>query len=162
MATVRVFNHHLHSSFYWLLAVDAILFVLSFYAGTYLYFLSDPGGFQNYIGQIPARASLFAAVSVLCLAAMGLYVLPYRRSRVKTELRAKINELRVQLNAVLERQFESELQDSLQRIREAIAPYTRFVRIEREKIEKLEADLDKAGLELTTLRAEVEKLDRAQ
>lgn len=73
MATVRVFNHHLHSSFYWLLAIDAILFVLSFYAGTYLYFLSDPGGFQNYVGQIPARASLFAGVTVLCLAAMGLY-----------------------------------------------------------------------------------------
>ena len=55
MATVRVFNHHLHSSFYWLIMVDAILFVLAFYAGTYLYFLSEPGSFQNYLGQIPAR-----------------------------------------------------------------------------------------------------------
>jgi FlaA1/EpsC-like NDP-sugar epimerase len=73
MATVRVFNHHLHSSFYWLLLVDAILFVLSFYAGTYLYFISEPGSFESHIGQIPARATLFAAVSVLCLAAMGLY-----------------------------------------------------------------------------------------
>jgi len=73
MATVRVFNHHLHSSFYWLVAVDAVLFVLAFYAGTYLYFLPQPGGFQNYLGDIPARASLFAAVTVLCLAAMGLY-----------------------------------------------------------------------------------------
>mgnify|MGYP003631033185 CR=1 FL=1 len=73
MATVRIFNHHMHSSFYWLLMVDAILFVLAFYAGTYLYFLQDPGGFQDYLGQIPARATLFAAVTVLCLAAMGLY-----------------------------------------------------------------------------------------
>jgi len=73
MATVRVFNHHLHSSFYWLVMVDAILFVLSFYAGTYLYFLSEPGHFYNYVDQIPARAALFAAVNVLCLAAMGLY-----------------------------------------------------------------------------------------
>jgi sugar transferase (PEP-CTERM system associated) len=73
MATVRVFNHHLHSSFYWLLMVDAILFVLAFYAGTYLYFLSDPGSFQNYASQIPVRACLFAAITVLCLAAMGLY-----------------------------------------------------------------------------------------
>ena len=73
MATVRVFNHHLHSSFYWLVAVDAVLFVLAFYAGAYLYFLPQPGGFENYLGQIPARASLFAAINVLCLAAMGLY-----------------------------------------------------------------------------------------
>jgi small GTP-binding protein len=94
------------------------------------------------------------------VAAMGLYVLPYRRSRVKAELRDKINELRGQLNTVLERQFERELQDSLQRIREAIAPYTRFVRVEREKLEKLESDLEQAGIELATLRAEIEKLDR--
>ncbi len=93
------------------------------------------------------------------VAAMGLYVLPYRRSRVKAELRTKINELRAQLNAVLERQFERELQDGLQRIREAIAPYTRFVRVEREKIQKLEADLERAGAELATLRAEVKEMD---
>ena len=73
MATVRVFNHHLHSSFYWLILVDAILFVLAFYAGTYLYFLSEPGSFHNYLGQIPTRATLFAGVNVLSLAAMGLY-----------------------------------------------------------------------------------------
>jgi small GTP-binding protein len=94
------------------------------------------------------------------VAAMGLYVLPYRRSRVKAELRTKINELRGQLNTVLERQFERELQDGLQRIREAIAPYTRFVRVEREKIERLEADLGEAGVELAAVRAEVEQMDR--
>ena len=54
MATVRVFNHHLHSSFYWLLLVDAILFVLSFYAGTYLYFLPQEG----FEGTAPATASI--------------------------------------------------------------------------------------------------------
>jgi sugar transferase (PEP-CTERM system associated) len=73
MATVRVFNHHLHSSFYWLVAVDALLFVLAFYAGTYLYFLPQPGGFQNYLDQVPIRAGMFAAINVLCLGAMGLY-----------------------------------------------------------------------------------------
>ena len=90
---------------------------------------------------------------------MGLYVLPYRRSRVKAELRTKINELRAQLNAVLERQFERELQDGLQRIREAIAPYTRFVRVDARRSEKLEADLERAGAELATLRAEVKEMD---
>jgi sugar transferase (PEP-CTERM system associated) len=73
MATVRVFNHHVHSSFYWLVMVDAILFVLAFYAGAYLYFLSEPASFYNYLDQIPVRASMFAAVTVLCLFAMGLY-----------------------------------------------------------------------------------------
>jgi len=73
MATVRVFNHHVHSSFYWLAIVDALLFVLAFYAGTYLYFMYEPGSFQSHLNQIPMRASLFATVTVLCLFAMGLY-----------------------------------------------------------------------------------------
>jgi len=73
MATVRVFNHHVRSSFYWLAMVDLILFVLAFYAGTYIYFLSEPGHFHQYTQQIPVRATLFAAVTVLCLGAMGLY-----------------------------------------------------------------------------------------
>jgi sugar transferase (PEP-CTERM system associated) len=73
MATVRVFNHHVNSSFYWLLLVDVILFVFAFYAGAYLYFLPQPGGFENYLGQIPVRAFLFSIITVLSLAAMGLY-----------------------------------------------------------------------------------------
>jgi sugar transferase (PEP-CTERM system associated) len=73
MATVRVFNHHINASFYWLALVDFVLFVLSFYVGAYIYFFFEPGSFQNYFNQIPGRASLFAGVTVLCLAAMGLY-----------------------------------------------------------------------------------------
>ena len=39
------------------------------------------------------------------------------------------------------RQFDAELERSLQRIREAIAPYTRFVRSERERLDMANADL---------------------
>ena len=73
MATVSVFNHHVHSSFSWLALVDGILFTLSFYAGAYIYFFFEPGSFQNFIPQIPARALLFGVVTVLCLFTMGLY-----------------------------------------------------------------------------------------
>jgi sugar transferase (PEP-CTERM system associated) len=53
--------------------VDVILFLLAFYAGCYLYFLLEPGSFHNYLPRIPWAAALFAAVSVMCQAAMGLY-----------------------------------------------------------------------------------------
>jgi small GTP-binding protein len=92
------------------------------------------------------------------VAALGLYVLPYRRSKVKTALRERINELRDQLDTALTRQFEKELEDSVQRLREAIAPYTRFVRVEREKLERLDADLQSARAELVSLRNAVENL----
>ena len=95
------------------------------------------------------------------VAALGLYVLPYRRNKVKADLRERIKALQEQLEDALERQFEKELGESVQRIREAIAPYTRFVRVEREKLERLEADLQAARVEVTVLRQRVQLLGQA-
>ena len=96
------------------------------------------------------------------LAALGLYVLPYRRQKVKAQLRARIGDLRRRLDAAITQQFESELTASVQRIREAIAPYTRFVRVEREKLETLAADLRRAEAECKGLRRSVEELAFSQ
>ena len=92
------------------------------------------------------------------LAALGLYVLPYRRQKVKAQLRARIGDLRRRLDTAITQQFESELTASVQRIREAVAPYTRFVRVEREKLETLAADLHHAESEWKGLRRRVEEL----
>ena len=75
MATVRVFNHHIHPSFYWLALVDTALFALALYAGTYIYCFVElePGIFQSNIPEIQTRAMIFSLVTVLCLFAMGLY-----------------------------------------------------------------------------------------
>ena len=92
------------------------------------------------------------------LAALGLYVLPYRRQKVKAQLRTRIGDLRRRLDTAITQQFESELTASVQRIREAVAPYTRFVRVEREKLETLAADLQRAEDEWKGLRRSVEEL----
>jgi len=92
------------------------------------------------------------------VAALGLYVLPYRRSKVKSELRAQVNELRDQLDRAITHQFENELTQSMQRLRDAIAPYTRFVRVEREKMEKLDAELRLIKSNVTQLRGAVQEL----
>ncbi len=97
-------------------------------------------------------------LSASALAALGLYVLPYRRQKVKAQLRARIGDLRRRLDTAITQQFESELTASVQRIREAVAPYTRFVRVEREKLETLAADLQRAESEWAGLRRRVEEL----
>ncbi len=89
------------------------------------------------------------------VAALGLYVLPYRRTRVKAHLRERIAALREQLELALARQFEQEMAASMQRLRDAIAPYTRFVRVEQEKLNKLAADLSAARGEVDALRRTV-------
>ena len=92
------------------------------------------------------------------VAALGLYVLPYRRAKVKAALRERVNELRSQLQEALSKQFEGELQASTQRLHEAIAPYTRFVRVEREKLDRMSSELQNAKQTLATLRNEVQKV----
>jgi sugar transferase (PEP-CTERM system associated) len=83
MATVRVFNHHVHTSFYWLAVVDVALFVLAFYAGTYIQCFTEmePGAFNTHLSEIPSRAITFGAISAVCLAAMGLYEPRMREGR---------------------------------------------------------------------------------
>ena len=83
MATVRVFNHHVHSSFYWLALIDAVLFAAAFYAGTYIYTFVEPGAdpFHSHIAEIPTRAMILGGVTVICLFAMGLYEPRMREGR---------------------------------------------------------------------------------
>jgi small GTP-binding protein len=69
------------------------------------------------------------------LAAVGLYILPHRRKRAKAELKTKVEALRSQVMGSLRQHFASEAGRSQGRIRNAIAPYTRFVRSEREHLE---------------------------
>lgn len=75
------------------------------------------------------------------VAVLGLFILPRRRETAKQQLRDRIEELRTRLTTILTEQFDRELLDSLQRIREAIAPYTGFVRREREKLDEIEGQL---------------------
>ncbi len=83
MATVRVFNHHVHTSFYWLALVDAALFVMALYAGAYIHSLValHPSSFQAMIPEIPNRALIYSVITVLCLFAMGLYEPRMREGR---------------------------------------------------------------------------------
>jgi len=91
------------------------------------------------------------------VAAMGLFILPARRARAKAELTQKISELRSRLMATLTEQFEHESERSLLRIREAVAPYTRFVRAERERLDEMHGQIEGVARGLESLRARVEQ-----
>ena len=92
------------------------------------------------------------------VAAVGLYVLPSRRRRARDELRARVTELQGRLHEVLNAQFEQELGRSKQSMQEAIEPYTRFVRNEREKLGSVVNTMEAQNQEIRTLRAKIEAL----
>jgi hypothetical protein len=81
-----------------------------------------------------AAADVTGLLAAGTLAALGLFVLPHRRQKAKAELEEKIGDLRRRLMAGLTAQFEREMERSLERLRGAIAPYTRFVRSESEHL----------------------------
>lgn len=92
------------------------------------------------------------------VAVMGLFVIPARRAKAKAELTTKISELRARLMGALTEQFEQESQRSLLRIREAVAPYTRIVRAERERLQDMHEQVQEVSARLSALRGRVEAL----
>ncbi len=105
-----------------------------------------------------AIADVTGVLAASVVAALGLYIIPARRRRAKKELQWKVNDLRERLARALTRQFEQELGQSLRRIREAMTPYTRFVRGEHEQLQRIEQELLATQATLHSLRTRVQQL----
>jgi small GTP-binding protein len=101
-------------------------------------------------------------LSAGALAVVGLLVIPAKRRRAKNDLRIKLEDLRQRLMAAMTDEFDRELARSVQRLREAISPYTRFVRAEQQKLTALEADLRDVGAALGQIRTRIENPSRDQ
>lgn len=107
------------------------------------------------IALTTTAADITGILAAGALAALGLFVLPSKRRQAKASLKDKIATMRQQIIAGMTTQFERELAHSIQRIQEAVAPYTRFIRAEREKLEEVQANLGEVESALKLLRARV-------
>ncbi|MBN1659218.1 MAG: dynamin family protein [Anaerolineae bacterium] len=97
-------------------------------------------------------------LSASALAVVGLLIIPARRRKAKNDLRERLENLRQRLVSAMTEAFERELGRSLERLREAIAPYTRFVRAERQKLGRIEDELAAVAAELDQVQARIEDL----
>ncbi|HUS93883.1 MAG TPA: dynamin family protein [Patescibacteria group bacterium] len=88
--------------------------------------------------------------------ALGLLVLPARRRKANQELETKLNTLRQNLVGNLTDQFNREMRRGAQRIEDTVAPYTRFVRAEQEKLEKQQSELIESEAHITGLRNQLQ------
>ena len=104
-----------------------------------------------------ALADFTGILAAGALAVVGLLIIPAKRRRAKSDLYNKLEDLRLRLMAAMTEEFERELARSLQRLREAIAPYTRFVRAEQGKLTRIEADLDGINATLGQIQARIEE-----
>ncbi len=90
------------------------------------------------------------------LAIVGLFVIPYKRKQAKDSFKEKMTNLRENLLNTLTTQFTRESQSAVERLKEGITPYIRYVHTERERIEKSETLLAKLRQQLSILRARSE------
>ncbi|MGI9188971.1 MAG: dynamin family protein [Longimicrobiaceae bacterium] len=90
------------------------------------------------------------------LAVGGFYIIPRKRATAKRDFRARVDEIRAQLQGSLTRQVHAELEESTERINQAIAPYRRFVRTQQEQLNEARGELVATEDALLRLRAEIE------
>ena len=98
--------------------------------------------------------------AALVSGAIGLFILPYRKRKAQEEFRVRTQELRDKLITSMTSQFEAELSSSLDRIRDAIAPYTRFVRLEQDRVGGADASLARISMSIGELRNDIESIGR--
>jgi hypothetical protein len=104
-----------------------------------------------------AAADVTGVLLAGVIAALGFFVFPAKRSRAKAEMRRKIAGVRARLSEALRGQFEDEIARSLVRLRDSVAPYTRFVRAEGRKLSDMDTRLTSLGVDLARVR---ERIDR--
>ena len=97
------------------------------------------GGAAVGLGTLVTLAASSAAADVTgillagVIASLGFLVIPAKRRHAKREMQQKISDLRARLAGTLRREFERAQLRGTARIDDAIAPYSRFVRAERER-----------------------------
>jgi small GTP-binding protein len=104
-----------------------------------------------------AAADVTGLIMASVIAALGFFILPAKREKGKQEMRRKIAAVRQRLSDALHEQFAREIGKSGDRIRESIAPYSRFVRAEGEKLSTTEQELREIGAALASLQARIER-----
>ena len=111
-------------------------------------------GLGTLIAILATTASADATGIILAsvVALLGLFIIPARKRQAKIDLRKKMVTLREQLTRSLRTNFEHEMERGVANIKDAIAPYSRFVRSEQGKLEDVQTRLADTRVDLEGLK----------
>jgi small GTP-binding protein len=104
---------------------------------------------------VTATADATGILAAGVLGILGLAIIPWRRGVAKREMREKMEDLRERLRKVLMENFTREMERSGKRLKEAMAPYRRFVLGEEERLQGIHEGLSKVEERLTALEATI-------
>jgi small GTP-binding protein len=85
-------------------------------------------------------------------------ILPYKRSKAKTEFKQRINELRTTMRESLERESTTEIDRMIRNINSAFEPYQRFYATESEKVDRFAQKLAEIDAQAREIGVSIERL----
>jgi small GTP-binding protein len=105
------------------------------------------------IAVLSSTLDITGILAASTLAVLGFFVIPFKRKQAKDGFKDKMLSLRTKLLSALTTQFNSESENAITRLKDGVAPYTRYVRSERERLDGAEATLAGLRQSLSALRA---------
>jgi small GTP-binding protein len=108
------------------------------------------------IAVLSSTMDITGILAASTLAILGFFVIPFKRKQAKDKFKEKMSSLRTTLLEALTTQFNNERDSVITRLKDGIAPYTRYVRSERERIETAETSLTELRASLSALRARIQ------
>jgi small GTP-binding protein len=107
------------------------------------------------VAATTAAADITGLVMASVMAAVGFLIIPARRRKARAEIRAKVSALSAELGTALGAEFQRAQARSEQRFTDAIAPYSRFVRAERDRWETRRRSLAELRGRIDSLRQDL-------
>ena len=105
------------------------------------------------IAVLSSALDITGILAASTLAILGFFVIPFKRKQAKDRFKEKMLDLRTKLLGSLTTQFSNESENVIARLKDGIAPYTRYVHSERERIDKAGNTLDRLRQTISELRA---------
>ncbi len=114
------------------------------------------------LGALVTTAVLSSALDITgtiaagMLAIVGFFVIPYKRKKAKENFKGKMMTMRTNLLYTLSTEFGEESQNAITRLKDNVAPYTRYVNTEQDKINNILITIEELRQSISTLRARIE------
>ena len=105
------------------------------------------------IAVLSSSVDITGVLAASTMAVLGFFVIPYKRKQAKDNFKVKMQVLRTKLVEALTKQFKDERETVIARLKDGVAPYTRYINSELERIDTAESTLADLKQKLSALRA---------
>jgi len=114
------------------------------------------------IAVVSSTVDVTGLLAAGSMAILGLLVIPYKRKQAKERFKEKMTTLRTRLVGAMSTQFRGESESAIARLRDGVAPYTRFIKAERQRLEETNSILSEQQQRISGLKARSQEVVKAE